>query len=112
MIHGGKYLVAPAAGWWMRTYQILPSEVKATGPKGFILKGDVLEHIDQNKIQKGVRVSAVAAAPTPAAKPAAKKPAAKKAAAGSKESPKKDDNNPFQQTWVDHKVEGEEANIA
>ena len=86
MIHGGKYLVAPAAGWWMRTYQILPSEVKATGPKGFILKGDVLEHIDKNKIQKGARVSAVAAAPTPAAKPAAgaKKPAAKKAAAGSK----------------------------
>ena len=107
MIHGGKYLVAPAAGWWMRTYQILPSEVIATGPKGFILKGDVLSHIDQNKIQKGARVSAVAA-PTPAAKPAApKKSAAKKAAAPSKGSPKKDDNNPFQQTWVDNKVEGE-----
>lgn len=112
MIHGGKYLVAPAAGWWMRTYQILPSEVTATGPKGFILKGDVLAHIEQNKIQKGARVSPVAA-PTPAAKPAAsKKPAAKKAAAPSKDSPKKDDNNPFQQTWVDHRVEGEEANIA
>lgn len=99
MIHGGKYLVAPAAGWWMRTYQILPSEVTATGPKGFILKGDVLQHIDKNKIQKGARVSAVSAAPTPtpaAAKPAAaKKLAAKKAAGASAGSPKKDDNNPF-----------------
>jgi len=96
MIHGGTFKVAPAAGWWMRTYLILPSEVKATGPKGFILKGDVLEHIDKNKIQKGARVSAAPAAPTPAAKPAAaKKPAAKKAAGAATESPKKDDNNPF-----------------
>jgi len=57
----------------------------------------VLQHIDKNKIQKGARVSAVAAAPTPAAaKPAgAKKPAAKKAAGASAGSPKKDDNNPF-----------------
>ena len=97
MIHGGKYLVAPAAGWWMRTYQVLPSEVKATGPKGYILKGDVLNHIDQNKIQKGTRVSAAPATPTPAAQPAAaKKPAAKKATGPVTESPKRDDNNPFQ----------------
>jgi hypothetical protein len=61
MIHGGKYLVAPAAGWWMRTYHVLPSEVTATGPKGFILKGDVLAHIEKNKIQKGARVSAAPA---------------------------------------------------
>jgi pyruvate/2-oxoglutarate dehydrogenase complex dihydrolipoamide acyltransferase (E2) component len=72
MIHGGKYLVAPAAGWWMRTYQVLPSEVKATGPKGYILKGDVLEHIEKNKLQKGARISAAPAEPTPAAKPAQK----------------------------------------
>jgi hypothetical protein len=42
MIHSGQFNIAPAAGWWLRTYMILPTEVKSTGPKGFILKGDVL----------------------------------------------------------------------
>ena len=99
MIHGGDYRVAPAAGWWMRTYHILPSEVKPTGPKGFILKGDVLEHIEKNNIQKGVRVSAVATKTAPSAAPVApKKPAAaaKKPMAGANaQSPAKDAANPF-----------------
>lgn len=56
MLHGGSYKVAPAAGWWMRTYKILPTEVKATGPKGYIVKADVLAHIESNKLEKGKRV--------------------------------------------------------
>jgi pyruvate/2-oxoglutarate dehydrogenase complex dihydrolipoamide acyltransferase (E2) component len=97
MIHGGDYRVAPAAGWWMRTYQVLPSEVKATGPKGFILKGDVLEYIEKNGIKKGVRLSAVvtntAAPVAPKKKPA---PAPKKPMSGkSALSPVRNDSNPF-----------------
>ena len=42
MIHSGQFKIAPSAGWWLRTYMILPTEVKSTGPKGYILKGDVL----------------------------------------------------------------------
>ena len=40
-----KFKVAPAAGWWMRTYGVLPSEVEQTGPRGYIIKGDVLKVI-------------------------------------------------------------------
>jgi pyruvate/2-oxoglutarate dehydrogenase complex dihydrolipoamide acyltransferase (E2) component len=48
-----KYKIAPSAGYYLKTYQILPSEVKASGPKNFIQKGDVLSFITANKIQKG-----------------------------------------------------------
>ena len=34
----------------MRAYGVLPSEVTATGPKGFILKGDVLKIVRGNKL--------------------------------------------------------------
>ena len=40
-----KFKVAPAAGWWMRSYGVLPSQLTASGPKGYIVKGDVLKHI-------------------------------------------------------------------
>ena len=40
-----KFKVAPAAGWWMRAYGVLPSDVVQTGPRGYILKGDVLKVI-------------------------------------------------------------------
>jgi len=53
MIHSGKFKISPSAGWWLRTYMILPNEVKSTGPKGYILKGDVLAHINEHKIAKG-----------------------------------------------------------
>jgi pyruvate/2-oxoglutarate dehydrogenase complex dihydrolipoamide acyltransferase (E2) component len=73
-LHDGSLKVAPAAGWWMRTYMILPSEVRASGPKGYIVKEDVLAHIDKNKLQKGVRVGTAASK-----KDAPKKPSAPKA---------------------------------
>jgi len=38
---------------------ILPGEVVATGPKGFITKGDVLSHIESNKLEKGKRANVV-----------------------------------------------------
>jgi hypothetical protein len=53
MLHSGTIKVAPAAGAWMRQYLILPTEVKATGPKGYIIKSDVLAHIEANKLVKG-----------------------------------------------------------
>ena len=93
MLHSGSIKVAPAAGWWMRTYMILPSEVKTTGPKGFILKGDVLDHIEKNKLQKGVRSGADVAKPAAAKKgDAPKKPSAPKAQPKSQAA---DPKNPF-----------------
>ena len=40
-----NFKVSPAAGWWLRSYGVLPSQVAATGPKGYIVKGDVLKVI-------------------------------------------------------------------
>jgi hypothetical protein len=45
MIHSGKFNISPSAGLWLRTYMILPTEVKSTCPKGYILRGDILAHI-------------------------------------------------------------------
>lgn len=56
VLHSGAFKVAPSAGWWMRTYMVMPSEITATGPKGFILKSDVVNHIEKNKLVKGQRV--------------------------------------------------------
>lgn len=64
-LHSDAFKVAPAAGAWMRSHMILPSEVKATGPKGFIIKTDVLNHIDANNLVVGKRAGG--------AKPAAAK---------------------------------------
>ena len=40
-----NYLIAPSAGWYLHSYKILPNEVKGSGPKNLIQKGDVLEFI-------------------------------------------------------------------
>lgn len=80
--------MAPSAGWWMRTYMVMPNELTATGPKGFILKSDVLEHIEKNKLVKGQRME-----PAVSKKPAGKKEAAPKKQAA---SPAVDPNDPFQ----------------
>jgi len=37
--------IAPAAYGYLRGFRVLPSEVTATGPKGFLTKGDILAHI-------------------------------------------------------------------
>lgn len=87
IIHSGEFKIAPAAGWWLRTYMILPKEVKSTGPKGYILKGDVLKHIEDNKIQKGKRVDSP--------KTASKAATPKKSASSSTASPAYDPNDPF-----------------
>lgn len=71
MLHDGQYKVAPSAGFYMRTYRVMPSEVKASGPKGYIQKGDVLEFVEKNKLKKGqARAAAAKAEPSPAAKKA------------------------------------------
>lgn len=103
-LHDGSLKVAPAAGWWMRTYMILPSEVKATGPKGYIVKEDVLAHIEKNKLQKGVRVGG--AKPTAAKK---EKPSAPKAQPKSQAA---DPKNPFTQSWNDQVVAEDYSEVA
>ena len=106
-LHSGSIKVAPAAGWWMRTYMVLPSEVKATGPKGYILKGDVLAHIEKNKLQKGVRVGGTKSAAGKGDAP--KKPSGPKAAPQSQAA---DPNDPFRQSWTDAVVAGDYSEVA
>jgi hypothetical protein len=83
----------------MRAYQIMPAEIKATGPKGTMLKNDVLEYIKAKKLVKGQRAPITAAPAEKATK--VKKEAPKKA---SKASPVFDPNDPFQQTWTDESL--------
>lgn len=52
ILHSGDVRVSPAAGTWLRRYGIMPNLVEASGPKGYILKGDVLEYISSNNSQK------------------------------------------------------------
>lgn len=64
-------------------------------------KGDVLEHVEKNKLKPGQRQSSPSPkkqepASTPKQETKPKKQAAK--------SPAKDPNNPFVQTWVDEQV--------
>jgi hypothetical protein len=96
-MHSGAFKIAPSAGWWMRTYMVMPSELKPTGPKGFILKSDVLEHIEANKLVKGERKEPVAPA-----KKETKAP--KKAAPQQAASAAFDPNDPFKQSWDDQSL--------
>ena len=81
------FKIAPAARWWMHLYNIVGKDIPTRGPKGYITKGDVLAHIEKNKLVKGiVEAPAVAAAP--------KKAAVKPQAVGNV-------NDPFAQTWMD-----------
>ena len=43
--------ISPAAGWWLRAYNVQAAQVTATGPKGFLLKGDVLKYIKENNLK-------------------------------------------------------------
>ena len=74
-----KFKVAPAAGWWMRTYGVLPSDVEQTGPRGYIVKGDVLKVIKAKNLSMRPKEEA---APTPSAPK--EEPKAKKATAPKK----------------------------
>ncbi len=42
--------ISPAAGWWLRAYNVQASAVQASGPKGYMLKGDVLQYIKQHNL--------------------------------------------------------------
>ena len=46
-----KFKIAPAAGGYLLRYGVLPSQVVATGPRGHVLKGDVLKYVEDNKLQ-------------------------------------------------------------
>ena len=45
-----KFKVSPSAGWWLRSYGVLPSQVTASGPKDYIQKGDVLKYIKAHNL--------------------------------------------------------------
>ena len=98
--------IAPSAGYYLQTYHILPNEVKPTGPKNFILKGDVLEFIKANKLQKG-QPRAAAATTTSTAVKIEEKSAPAKQAAKTPVAPAKGNNgdfdkfNPKKQSWKD-----------
>ena len=103
----------------MRSYGVLPSQVTATGPKGFILKGDVLKIVRGNNLSliDNSYSGSTATAKTPSAGTDAKKSAApaakktKKPAAKSKE-PNGDAADPFVQSWADVEVTDELRPIA
>lgn len=44
---GGDVLMSPAVRVLLETYQLNPSLIQATGPKGRLLKGDVLRYVAQ-----------------------------------------------------------------
>jgi len=93
-------MVAPAAAFYMRTYRVLPSEVVATGPKGVIVRSDVLDFVEKHKLEKGrAREGTAASGKKPAE--AAKKPAKKEKPAAAGQSAAYDPAHPFKQSWED-----------
>jgi pyruvate/2-oxoglutarate dehydrogenase complex dihydrolipoamide acyltransferase (E2) component len=46
-------MISPSAGFYMRSYFILPSEVNGSGPKHIILKEDVLKFIKDQNLKQG-----------------------------------------------------------
>lgn len=87
---------------------LFPGEVIATGPKGHLLKGDVIEYALANNLQEGQRRAPTTSAPKADKPKAAVKKASKPAAA----SPIYDPHNPFQQTWNDNVVASESSQVA
>ena len=81
--------ISPSARWWMHLYSVAAKDVTATGPKGYILKGDVLAHVEKNNLKKGIKEVAAAEVAT---KPKKAVKTASKAA---------DPNDPFAQSWSD-----------
>jgi hypothetical protein len=57
IIHHSDKKISPAAGFYMRTYFIMPDEITPTGPKGYITKTDVLDFVDKNKAELEARKS-------------------------------------------------------
>ncbi|KAI1295368.1 Pyruvate dehydrogenase protein X component, mitochondrial [Halotydeus destructor] len=71
----GRHLVGPSVRNLLHHYNIEESQVKATGPKGAILKSDVLDYIKQNNLTphtEGLKSPAVSHASTKTAVKAAK----------------------------------------
>lgn len=50
----------------MHLYSVAAKDIAATGPKGYILKGDVLAHIDKHSLKKGIMEESAAVPATPA----------------------------------------------
>lgn len=112
----GKFKVAPAAGWWMRAYAVLPSQLVASGPKGYILKGDVLKYIKANNLsmrpQESPSPSTATKSEPKAAAPKAAKPAPAKKQKAAAASPVFNPDDPFQQIWADQEVGGDLRGMA
>lgn len=46
-------MISPSANFYMRSYFVLPSEVKGSGPKHIIQKEDVLKFVKENNLKIG-----------------------------------------------------------
>jgi hypothetical protein len=44
--------VAPSTWFYFLNYGVLPSQVKATGPRGYLTKADLINFITGNKLSK------------------------------------------------------------
>ena len=51
--------VAPSTWFYFLNYRVLPSQVKATGPRGYLTKADLINFITGNKLQKHAVVDEV-----------------------------------------------------
>ena len=88
----------------MRSYGVLPSKLTATGPKGYLVKGDVLKYIKTNNLSLRPRETNVVAveAAVPAqeqsapSKPKKQAPKKKQSKGASAASPAYNPNDPFQ----------------
>ena len=99
--------VAPAAGGYLRRYGVLPSQVIATGPRGHVLKGDVLQYIakmnlqprslltEEQPIEPKPQPEAVAKPALQQAKPQAAPPKKQAIKVDQTASPEYNPNNPF-----------------
>jgi hypothetical protein len=59
-----SFRITPSAAYYLKTYKILPSEVKPTGPKSYIQKGDVKGFISAKSIVIGKPRQSVKPEPT------------------------------------------------
>ena len=97
MLKSDKFKVAPSAGSYMRQYKVFPDEVSASGPRGHILGGDVLEYVEKNKIEKGR--SRGSSGMGKAKKESAAAPKKKAPTSGAAGSSHYDPAKPFKQSW-------------
>ena len=106
---------APSAWFYLQNYNIQLDKVTASGPRGHLTKADLVNFINQNKLQKINQLEQtpqtmpqVVDKKQPVQQTQPKKAPAPPTTTKKKDaSPAYDSNKPFQQTWTDQDVVGE-----